>query len=89
MDFIRKVGNHAAHGGAKITLDQAKLCIGNLFYFLDEVAYFYAGEYEEREFDRALLETPHPSPAATPSPRGEGLRAERLHPQRDFLPFFP
>ena len=33
--------------------------------------------------------TPLPSPAATPSPQGEGLRAERLVPRRDFLPFFP
>ena len=30
MDFIRKVGNIAAHGGKKISMEQAKLCIENL-----------------------------------------------------------
>ena len=56
MDFIRKLGNNAAHGGKKITLEQAELCLENLFIFLDCVAYFYAPEYVEREFDRSLLD---------------------------------
>ncbi len=55
MDFIRKLGNNAAHGGKKVTLEQAELCLENLFVFLDCVAYFYAPEYTEREFDRSLL----------------------------------
>ena len=55
MDLIRKVGNNAAHGGKKVTLEQAALCLENLFIFLDCVAYFYAPEYVEREFDRSLL----------------------------------
>ena len=55
MDFIRKLGNNVAHAGRKITLDQAELCLENLFYFLDLVAYFYAEEYAERKFDRSLL----------------------------------
>ncbi|MCR5782104.1 MAG: DEAD/DEAH box helicase family protein [Clostridia bacterium] len=55
MDFIRKLGNNAAHGGRKITKDQAELCLENLFYFLDQVAYFYADKYTERIFDRLLL----------------------------------
>ena len=38
MDFIRKLGNAAAHGGKKITDEQAALCIENLYYFLDFVA---------------------------------------------------
>ena len=37
MDFIRVVGNQAAHGGKKITLDKAKLCLENLFIFMDFV----------------------------------------------------
>ena len=55
MDFIRKLGNHAAHSGKKITTEQAELCIENLYYFLDQVAYFYAKTYTEHAFDRALL----------------------------------
>ena len=32
MEYIRKVGNTAAHGEDDISLGQAKLCIENLFY---------------------------------------------------------
>ena len=42
MDFIRKVGNNAAHSGKKVTKEQAELCLENLYYFMDQVAYFYA-----------------------------------------------
>ncbi len=31
MDFIRKLGNSAAHNGKKITLDKARLCLENLY----------------------------------------------------------
>ena len=55
MEFIRKVGNNAAHGGKKVTKEQAELCLENLFVFMDLVAYFYAPEYEERQFDKTLL----------------------------------
>ncbi|MBO5370477.1 MAG: DEAD/DEAH box helicase family protein [Clostridia bacterium] len=56
MDFIRKAGNVAAHGGKKITMEQAKLCIENLYYFLDYVAYCYGKDYAEGKFDASLLE---------------------------------
>ncbi len=55
MDLIRKMGNRAAHAGAKITFDEASLCLQNLFIFLDFVACCYAKEYEERQFDLSLL----------------------------------
>ena len=55
MDFIRKLGNTVMHGGKKVSIEQAELCLENLYYFLDEVAYFYAAEYTEREFDKSLL----------------------------------
>ncbi len=58
MDFIRKVGNNAAHDGKKVTKDQAELCLENLYIFLDEVAYYYAPEYTQGQFDRTLLEKP-------------------------------
>lgn len=37
MDFIRKVGNNAAHSGKKVTREQAALCLENLYYFMDMV----------------------------------------------------
>ena len=55
MEFIRKLGNNAAHGGKKVTQEQAELCLENLFVFLDCVAYFYAPEYTEQQFDKSLL----------------------------------
>ena len=55
MDFIRKLGNAVMHGGKKITTEQAELCLENLYYFLDELAYFYADGYTERPFDKTLL----------------------------------
>ena len=57
MDLIRKIGNRAAHNGKKISMDEAKLCLQNLFIFLDFVAYCYADTYEEHKFDETLLET--------------------------------
>lgn len=55
MDFIRRMGNNAAHAGKKTTFDEAELCLQNLFIFLDFVAYCYADNYEERKFDNNLL----------------------------------
>ena len=55
MEFIRKLGNNAAHGGKKVTKEQAELCLENLFVFLDCIAYFYAPEYTEQQFDKSLL----------------------------------
>lgn len=55
MDFIRKAGNRAAHETKTVSADEAELCLENLFIFLDLVAYFYADNYEERQFDKALL----------------------------------
>ena len=56
MHFIRKLGNNAAHSGKKITLDKAKLCLENLYIFLDFVAYCYSDNYEEGEFHLEYLE---------------------------------
>ena len=56
MEFIRKVGNNAAHGGKKVTHEQAELCLENLFVFLDFVSYCYAQEHTEQQFDKSLLE---------------------------------
>ena len=55
MEFVRKVGNNAAHGESKITREQAELCLENLFYFMDFVACCYVLGYEGREFDFSLI----------------------------------
>lgn len=57
MDFIRRTANNAAHSSTKkISSEQAALCLENLFVFLDFVAYCYGADYEERQFDKSLLE---------------------------------
>ena len=55
MEYIRRTGNSAAHAARKITKEQAALCLENLFYFLDFVAYCYGAEYQERSFDAELF----------------------------------
>lgn len=55
MDLIRKIGNRAAHAGAKVTFDEASLCLQNLFIFLDFIACCYSKNYKERQFDASML----------------------------------
>ena len=64
LDFIRKMGNSAAHTGKKVTTDQALLCLENLFIFMDFISYCYGDEYTERKFDPTLTEVKEPEPAA-------------------------
>ncbi len=65
MDFIRRMGNYAAHNSAKkITPDRAELCLENLFYFLDFVAYCYGSHYEENSFDKTVIGKGDPQPVA-------------------------
>lgn len=56
MHFIRKIGNIVAHGGKKISEAQARLCLENLFYFLDFVAYCYGEAYTEKQYDKTLAD---------------------------------
>ena len=56
LDLIRKIGNRAAHNGKKVTMDEAKLCLQNLFIFMDFVSYCYADSYTERTYDVTLLQ---------------------------------
>ena len=56
LEFIRKLGNNAAHAGKQITKEQAILCLQNLFIFFDFVFYCYGMQYEEHTFDPVLLE---------------------------------
>ena len=56
MKLIRVVGNNAAHDARKVSAEQAKLCLENLFVFMDFVACCYGESYEPREFDPALAD---------------------------------
>ena len=76
MDFIRRIGNIAAHEGKKITRDQAQLCLQHLYSFMDYVAYCYADQYTEGKFDPSLLVT-QPPVAPVPSPEKD-IQIEQL-----------
>lgn len=56
LEFIRRYGNEAAHNSGDKAKNIAEICLKNLFYFMDWIAYCYGDEYEEREFDASLLE---------------------------------
>lgn len=66
LDFIRRMGNNAAHGGKIITREQAVLCLQNLFVFFDFLAYCYGENYTEHTFNPALLaeQSAQPTPPA-------------------------
>ena len=69
LKYIRQTGNAAAHTGKKIAPEQARLCLENLYIFLDFVAYCYGENCTRGEFDASLLEVkpetiPDPQPAA-------------------------
>lgn len=66
IDLIRRIGNHAAHNGRKVTKDEAVLCLQNLYIFLDYVAYCYADNYSEKAFDINLLENQNENTVAEP-----------------------
>ena len=56
MDYIRKTGNNVAHTRRKFGRDEAELCLENLFLFLQYISYCYSDLYEERKYDRNLIE---------------------------------
>ena len=56
LEYIRKIGNCAAHDGKKITKEQAMLCLQNLWVFMDFVACCYSRNYQSGAFDPALPE---------------------------------
>ena len=60
IEFIRKIGNIVNTSNKKVSFDQAELCLQNLFIFFDFLSCCYSVDYEEREFNPALLkeETP-------------------------------
>lgn len=55
MDYIRRSGNNVAHGSKKLGIDEAMLCLENLFIYLDYIAYCYSDQYEEHLFDKTII----------------------------------
>ena len=55
MDYIRRCGNNVAHSNRKLGMDEAMLCLENLFIYLDYIAYCYGDNYEEHTFDKTLI----------------------------------
>lgn len=56
LNYLRKVGNNAAHNPKGVSRDQAVLALQNLHSFLDFVAYCYGTDYKEVAFDKSLLD---------------------------------
>ena len=55
LTSIRKTSKNAEHSAKKISSDQAKLCLENLFVFLDFVAFCYTENYTKNTFNPLLL----------------------------------
>ena len=100
LDFIRKLGNVAAHSGKKITEEQAELCLENLYIFLDFIAYCYGETYTTGTFDRSLLTQQEAPPAVVSTEEKldlaklmaenaalkEALTARRAEQQQTYVP---
>ena len=100
LDFIRKLGNVAAHSGKKITEEQAELCLENLYIFLDFIAYCYGETYTAGTFDRSLLTQQEAPPAVVSTEEKldlaklmaenaalkEALTARRAEQQQTYVP---
>jgi len=56
IEYIRKVGNKAAHEPKWVTKDKARFVLNNLHIFMDFIAYCYGKDYTETTFDEKLLE---------------------------------
>ena len=50
LQYLRRIGNIAAHNPKGVTYDQAVLALQHLHSFLDFVAYCYAADYTEAPF---------------------------------------
>lgn len=68
LKYIRQTGNDAAHEGNRITPPQARLCLENLWYFMDFVACCYGTSYTPGAFDPTLPDRQGAAPAAPPAP---------------------
>lgn len=56
MKLIRQLGNDAVHQDKKFSVEQATLCLENLYIFMDFIACCYGEEYVQGDFNLGLLE---------------------------------
>ena len=66
LEYIRRVGNDAAHEPKYINKDKSKLALNNLHVFMDFIFYCYGTNYRETVFDPTLLETSASVPVTSP-----------------------
>ena len=81
LDIIRKIGNSAAHGGRKISFEEAVLCLENLFVFLDFVACCYGDTYEPQTFNRDIKPFEH----AVSADSSTGIELKKLLEENEHL----
>ena len=92
LKYIRQTGNAAAHTGKKITPEQAELCLENLYYFIDFIAYCYGTQYTAKPYDKSLLEKlEHPViiDAAKLRDQSSELVFHEMRPGNLMLPLLP
>lgn len=78
LDYLRRMGNNAAHNPRGVTRDQAVLALQNLHSFLDFVAYCYGKNYQEVAFDTGLLDVLIHAAKPAPLPPVEEVNFEAL-----------
>lgn len=57
IEYIIKLGNYAVHNNKKISSEEAILSLRYLYNFMQWIAYCYADNFEEKEFDESILQT--------------------------------
>lgn len=78
IDYIRRIGNNAAHNQKGVSRDQAVLALQNLHSFLDFLAYCYGEDYQESVFDKSLLDIHYRAAAATSLPSSNDVELSKL-----------
>ena len=79
LDYLRRVGNNAAHNPKSIHRDQAVLALQNLHSFLDFVAYCYSANYQKSSFDASLLEIEYRSALVPVLPAADDIDLQSLY----------
>lgn len=57
IEYIIKLGNFAVHNNKKIAREEAILSLRYLYNFMQWIAYCYADDFKEEEFDESILRT--------------------------------
>ena len=57
IEYIIKLGNYAVHNNKKISREETILSLRYLYNFMLWIAYCYADNFEEKEFDESILQT--------------------------------